>query len=283
MKIGARGTPAFRWKPTHLSIGPLILWMTGMAVLLLVRVLVRDPQAYSSTVGFVVPFIDFAWILGPILVTLMAGGELKDLGITRKYSLLALALGLIVGFGIMGVRSLDPRFAGYLPVSMQFAPVLALLIGGAFHAYAEEVLFRGYMVGRLSKDFGWVPAVIISGIAYGLIPFAYLGADPAAISQIGEIGEFFGTVFPAVMLMGIMLALVYRVVGNVICNWFGVALSIWTLGFIRGGIIKDMSFPIFSLFGYSGLIVLLLVLSHLILKHYGKKTLTLKDITDIVE
>jgi len=283
MKIGAKGTPAFRWKPTHLSIGPLLLWMTGMAVLLLVRVLVRDPQAYSSTVGFVVPFIDFAWILGPILVTLMAGGELKDLGITRRYGVLALALGLIVGFAIMGVRSLDPRFAGYLPVSMEISSILALIVGGAFHAYAEEVLFRGYMVGRLSKDFGWVPAVIISGIAYGLMPFAYLGADPAALSQISEISKFFGSVFPAVLLMGIMLALIYRIVGNVICNWFGVALSIWTLGFIRGGIIADMSFPLLSFAGYTLLAGLVFILSHIILKRYGKKTLTFEDLKGIVE
>lgn len=283
MKIGARGTPAFRWKPSHLSIGPLILWLTGMAVLLLVRVLVRDPQGYASTVGFVVPFIDFAWILGPILVTLMSGGELKDLGITRRYGVLALALGLIVGFAIMGVRSLDPRFAGYSMVHARLAPALALILGGAFHAFAEEVLFRGYMVGRLSRDFGWVPAVIISGISYGLMPFAYLGADPAAISQISEIGKFFGSVFPAVLLMGIMLALVYRIIGNVICNWFGVSLSIWTLGFIRGGIISGMNFPLFSFAGYIALTAAALLIARKLLIHYGKKTLTLKDIKDIVE
>ena len=239
MDIGARGTPAFQWKPTHKSIGPIILWLGGMATLLLIRILIRDPDAYATTVGFVVPFVDFAWILGPVLVTLMFGGDLRDLGITRKYGLLALALGLIVGFGIMGVRSLDPRFAGYVSVKMEAIPVLALIVGGAYHAFAEEVLFRGYFVGSLSRDFGWVPAVLISGLAYALIPFAFLGADPSALEQIKEVGDFFATVFPALLLLGILLAIVYRIVGNVVCNWFGISLSIWTLGFIRGGIWRN--------------------------------------------
>jgi len=283
MKIGAQGTPAFRWKPTHFSIGPIFLWLGGMAVLLLVRVLVRDPEAYSSTVGFVVPFIDLAWILGPMLAMLIAGRELRDLGITRRYGLLALALGLLVGFGIMGVRSLDPRFAGNLSVKMEFVPVLVLIIGGAYHALAEEILFRGYIMGRISRDFGWVPAVLISGIAYGLMPLAYLGADPTALAQIQEVNLFFGSVFPAVLLMGVLLALVYRIVGSVICNWFGVALSIWTLGFIRGGVVEGMNYPLFSLIGYVSLSVFVVVASRWLLKAYGKNTLSFKDLKDIVD
>ena len=281
--IGARRTPAFQWKPSHWSIGPFLLFLAGMATLFLIRVLVKNPQAYSSTVGFVIPFLDLFYILGAVLATLMSGGELKDLGITRRYGLLALAVGLLVGFAIMGVRSLDPRYAGYLKVSNEVLPGLVLVFGGAFHAFAEEVLFRGYMMGRLSRDIGWVPGILISGIAYGLMPFAFLGADPTAPEQILEISRFFGSVFPAMLLLGVLLALVYRIVGNIICPWFGVTLSIWTLGFIKGGIAEDMSNPLLSLAGYICLIILTVFGIRLLLKAYGKETISIKEIKNIVD
>ncbi|HHS50070.1 MAG TPA: CPBP family intramembrane metalloprotease, partial [candidate division Zixibacteria bacterium] len=198
MPIGARRTPPFRWRPTHWSIGPFLLWLVGMATLFLVRILVKSPQEYASTVGFVIPLVNTTYIIWAVFATFQSGGKLSDLGITRRYGLLALALGLLVGFVIMGLRTLDPRFAGYLIFKMEVLPVAVVILAGGYHAFAEEVLFRGYFVGRLSRDFGWVPAVIISGIAYGLAPFAFLGADPLSTQQVAEIGQFFTTVFPAV-------------------------------------------------------------------------------------
>ena len=60
MKIGPRGTPAFRWNPTQWSVGPFLLWLSGMAALLLVRIIVRN-SAYPQTVGFLVPLVDTAY------------------------------------------------------------------------------------------------------------------------------------------------------------------------------------------------------------------------------
>lgn len=283
MAIGAHKTPAFKWKPTHWSMGPFILWAMGIAILLLVRVLVQSPQEYASTVGFVIPLIDLSYIIWAVFATFQSGGRLSDLGITRKYGLLALCLGLLAGFAIMGIRSLDPRFAGYLQFTMEPLPLTVLIIGGAFHAFAEEVLFRGYFVGRLSKDFGWVPAVIISGLVYGLAPFAFLGADPLSTNQIAEIGKFFISVFPAVTLLGVFLALVYRIIGSIITTWFAVTLSIWALGFIKGGMGANLSYPVFSLVGYILLALSAIIIVTLLMKHYGHKLLKLNELKNIIE
>jgi|GEM_PF-2937986 len=281
--IGARGTRAFRWNPTHWSIGPFLLWLIAMATLLLIRIIIKDANAYASTVGFVVPLLDLMFILGSVLSVLMSGNELRDLGLTRKYLLLALAAGLLVGFAIIGVRSLDPRYAGYVQAKSELIPIITFIIGGAYHAFAEEILFRGFFVGRLSRDFGWVPAIIISGIAYGLMPFAFLGADPTSPAQIEEIGRFFGSVFPAMMLLGIMLALVYRIIGNLLTTWFGVALSIWVLGFIRGGILEYTSYPYFALVGYASLSILAIIGIRLLMKAYGREPIGIKEIKEMVE
>ena len=283
MSIGAKGTPAFHWHPTHWSIGPFLLWAIGMATLLMIRIIVRTPQGYASTVGFIVPLIDFAYIFGAVFATLQSGGKISDLGITRRYGLLALAVGLLVGFAIMGFRSLDPRFAGYIQFKMEVIPAAIVLIFGAYHAFAEELLFRGYFVGRLSKDFGWVPAIIISGIVYGLAPFAFLGADPLSTNQIAEIGKFFTSVFPAVSILGIFLAFVYRASGTIVTTWFGVTLSIWALGFMKGGVSANLSYPVFALCGYIALILAAIIVIQLLLKVYGHKALNIKDIKNIVE
>lgn len=282
-KTGAQGTQAFNWQPNEWSLGPILLWLAGLGTLFLIRVVVQEKLGYSATVAFIVPVIDFAYILGSILVTLMSNGTLKDIGITRKYSLLALALGLIVGFAIIGFRSIDPRFAGCMEVVPEPIPVLVLIIAGAYHALAEEVLFRGFFIGRLSRDLGWVPAVLISAVAYAITPFAILGADPTVAVQIEEIGRFFSEVFPALFALGIILALIYRVMGTIITTWFGVSLSIWTLGFIRGGLIQDMSFPVFSLAGYTALFLLVIIGIQILLKIHGREVLKMKDIKKIVE
>jgi membrane protease YdiL (CAAX protease family) len=234
-------------------------------------------------VGFVIPLIDFAFIIGAVLATMMSGEELKDLGITRRYGVLALPIGLLVSFGLMWLRSLDQRFSGGMPLSYDPIPLLVVIIGGAYHSFAEEVLFRGYFVGRLSRDFGWVAAVVISGIAFGIMPFAYLGADPTVSVQISEVGKFFTSVFPALTLTGILLALVYRFIGNLIATWFGVTLSIWTFGFIRSGIVENMNFPLFSLISYSALIAAALLGVRLLQKIHGQKVLGFKEITTIIK
>ncbi len=283
MPIGAHKTPAFRWNPTHWSIGPFLLWAVGIATLFIVRIMVQSPQAYASTVGFIVPMIDITYIIWAVFATFQAGGKLSDLGITRRYSLLALSLGLIVGFAIIALRTLDPRFAGYLQFKMEPLPVAIVIIAGTYHAFAEEVLFRGYFVGRLSKDFGWVPAVVVSGIFYGLAPFAFLGADPMSTNQIAEIGEFFSTVFPAVALMGVFLALVYRAIGTLVTTWFAVSLSIWTLGFIKGGLVANISFPLFTFIAYLFLIIGTIVSITLMMKRFGHKPVNINDILHIIE
>ena len=135
---------------------------------------------------------------------------------------------------------------------------------------------------RLSRDFGWVPAVIISGLAYGIAPFALLGADPTSIGQIKEISIFFYSVFPAVTLMGILLALVYRMIGNLVATFFGVTLSLWALGFMRGNI-GDFGCPLMTFGAYILLMSVAFIAVRLAMKKYGHKTMKIKDLKNIVE
>jgi membrane protease YdiL (CAAX protease family) len=78
-------------------------------------------------------------------------------GITRRWLLIAVVVGIFIGFGNPG---------GFDPAS-----IIAIILA-AFHTFATELYFRSYLITTFSRYFkGFWPPIVISALMYG---FSYL-------------------------------------------------------------------------------------------------------------
>ncbi len=67
--------------------------------------------------------------------------------------------------------------------------------------FFEEFLFRGFVQGRLEQQFGWIPAIIISGMMFSLYHLGYPG-----FRTFGDILLLFA--------VGVGFAIAYKLSGN---------------------------------------------------------------------
>ncbi len=67
--------------------------------------------------------------------------------------------------------------------------------------FFEEFLFRGFVQGRIEQHFGWLPAIIISGMLFSLYHLGYPG-----FRTIGDILLLFA--------VGVGFAIAYKLSGN---------------------------------------------------------------------
>ncbi len=118
------------WGPAESAHDPASLWMYVRRGLLLACALLLPLVAGSK------------------------GAEAYGWKITAKWLLVALPLGVLMGFGNPG--GFDPRY------------VSAILLA-CMHALATELFFRAYLISTLSAYFKkfW-PPVIISSVMYGI-------------------------------------------------------------------------------------------------------------------
>jgi len=67
--------------------------------------------------------------------------------------------------------------------------------------FFEEFLFRGFVQGRIEQHFGWLPAILISGMMFSLYHLGYPG-----FRTIGDILLLFA--------VGVGFAITYKLSGN---------------------------------------------------------------------
>ncbi len=91
---------------------------------------------------------------------------IKKLGV-RQWMVLA----GFVAFSVGG--QLIPKIAAGEPIPFHLLPmgILPLIMTTFF----EEFLFRGFIQGRIEQQFGWLPAILISGLLFSLYHLGYPG------------------------------------------------------------------------------------------------------------
>jgi membrane protease YdiL (CAAX protease family) len=108
--------------------------------------------------------------------------------VSLKIILLSLAAGwstMIAGFCLYVAHRSLLGMGGEVPITlphMQFALLLpGLLMGALVAGSTEEVAFRGFMQGTLEKRFGVIPAILFSGLVWGLFHtnHSYFGEEIA--------------------------------------------------------------------------------------------------------
>lgn len=107
----------------------------------------------------------------------------------------ALAIGLIFCLGLFILMS----FCGWLELKPPSLPPLILISQGLLSAialgFAEELLFRGWLLNELERDYSPKIAMIYSTVAYALLHF---------IKPLSEIIRTIVT-FPALVILGLTL------------------------------------------------------------------------------
>ncbi|MHB0870275.1 MAG: CPBP family glutamic-type intramembrane protease [Chloroflexota bacterium] len=124
----------------------------------------------------------------PVLYTVLVRRRpLADLGLTTRYLLPSLALGLLLGLdsyrNTLGTMSLT--------WSLDVVPVAAMALAvGLF----EAIFFRGWLQLRFEAAFGLLPGLVLAAMAYSLYHMGY-GMATDEMLFLFALGLLFGAVF----------------------------------------------------------------------------------------
>jgi membrane protease YdiL (CAAX protease family) len=160
------------------------------------------------------PFASTVYALVFVLISIIVRRKgLKGIGLVRPRSwTLTLVLGIVGGcvYQFLSLRAIEPligRITGSLPDVSNFAAIKGdtkflltwLAITWTVAAFGEEIVYRGYMMNRISDYFGkkkmiWIIGLFLSSVLFGTIHY-YQGLS--GMLSTGVSGLFFGAFFLA--------------------------------------------------------------------------------------
>jgi membrane protease YdiL (CAAX protease family) len=150
----------------------------------------------------------FGW-----LMLWLRGTGWRDVGLKRparwSYTLL-LGAGIGIAYQYLSLYAIEPllaRLTGALPDVSQFAPLvgnkffllISIVISWTLAAFAEEMVFRGYLMNRVADLAGgtraaWLVALVLTSALFGLVHL-YQGASGMLITGLS--GLLFGVLYLA--------------------------------------------------------------------------------------
>jgi len=160
------------------------------------------------------PFASTIYALAFVLISIIVRRKgFKGIGLVRPRSwTMTLVLGIVGGclyqfLSLLAIEPLIGRITGSLPDVSNFAAIKGdtkflmtwLAITWTVAALGEEIVYRGYMMNRISDYFGkkkmsWIIALILSSVLFGTIHY-YQGLS--GMLSTGVSGLFFGAFFLA--------------------------------------------------------------------------------------
>lgn len=151
----------------------IICFSIGMEILLIICVALANLNPtpllyfifYNLLYGLVLSFFV------PLYCLRIENGTLQSVGIRKPGIRQFLVLLIFVAFSAGG--QLIPRIASGEQIPWHLLPtgILPLIMTTFF----EEFLFRGFVQERVERQFGWPPAVFISGLMFSLYHLGYPG------------------------------------------------------------------------------------------------------------
>jgi membrane protease YdiL (CAAX protease family) len=141
--------------------------------------------------------------------TIYGDEGLADYGlIWRRKTLIELINGLAIGLFFTFSLFLSQAFLGWLNFLPANPPISKIILEGFLVAlavgFAEELLFRGWLLRELEKDYRPAIALVISALIFALTHF---------IKPLAEIIRTFPQ-FPALVLLGLILGWAKRACGG---------------------------------------------------------------------
>ena len=158
-----------------------------------------------------------------ILVTLVVEHrKLSSLGIVSKGLARNLALGGVLGFvyyytsmaASSGVYYL--LFGRFLPFTIQsvIEALPFIVMAFALAGFGEELLFRGYIQGRVSGAFGRDNGLVISSVLFGIWHLPWV--IPVLDLDVPFIAGYATSYFIATALSGIVIGTLYQSTGSLV-------------------------------------------------------------------
>ena len=141
------------------------------------------------------PGLNILWLPGLLWVVYMAAT-----------TLVSSLVSLIPGFNIM-----ESQDVGFDSISLPSEYVMAFVALVVLPPLFEELLFRGYLFGRLRERFGfWLTTIVVS-IAFGIVHLQWnIGVDVAILSVfLCYLREKTGSIWASVVLHAIKNGLAY--------------------------------------------------------------------------
>jgi hypothetical protein len=247
------------------ALVPRVRWMGG-------TVDVRDIAAVAVLYSGVVAALWAAFevfttdrVLGLFLsfatgLLLGVGGSVVYTVWLRRRPLRSLGIGLhnlraTLGLAVVfAAAQFAVTFWGYqLPAPIDWVPLLFMALPvGLF----EAVFFRGFVQGTLERSFGIAPAVVVAAALYGLYHVGY--------GMVGtELWFLFG--------LGIVYAVAYRLVGNVLVLW-PLLIPVGSLfNNVQAG---DITLPWASIAGFADVLAAMAVVVWLAARHQRRHPMT---------
>ncbi len=146
---------------------------------------------YNLAYGMIFSFLVPLYCLQKENGTLSSVG-IKKLGM-RQFVVLIAFVAFSIGGQLMPVMLAGEKIPWHL-LPMGIVPLIMT-------TFFEEFLFRGFVQGRIEQHFGWLPAIIISGMMFSLYHLGYPG-----FRTIGDILLLFA--------VGVGFAVAYKISGN---------------------------------------------------------------------
>ena len=187
-------------------------------------------QLFDSTVGqLLAGGLIYALVLFLVILPIWAMRNfkyvLKILGVTKKPTLDILWLPALMWIAYMGATIIAAVFAnlapwidmdqmqdtGFQDLGLPVEYVVAFIALVIVPPIAEELLFRGYLFGRLREKFGfWMSAIVVS-IVFGIVHMQWnVGVDVAVLSLfLCYLRERTGSIWASIVLHAIKNGVAY--------------------------------------------------------------------------
>lgn len=103
----------------------------------------------------------------------------KDFQLKKEKWVLNIVVGVVIGLGMFAIFLVYERL-NVSNIRFNASILAAVAVVGA----AEEFFFRGYLQGKLSKDFGLVPRIAIVTVLFGLYKFSVFSTMRTPLSLV---------------------------------------------------------------------------------------------------
>lgn len=194
-------------------------------------------SAYNSTGFLVAAYLPVVLLLF-LWVHSREGRSIETLGLSLRRAplgfvigflaavvLVTTGIGLMIATGYGEIVETSSEFRG----SAVLLPVLLVLAGWSVQGFAEEVLFRGWLLQNTGAQLGLVPAIAFSTLVFAVAHALNPGVTALSIVNLFLIGTLFALI--ALLEGGIWAATGFHVAWNWMqSNVFGFEVSGLTIG-----------------------------------------------------
>jgi membrane protease YdiL (CAAX protease family) len=223
----------FRFNPSP-ELGVLVLsWIAVVIGLYLAFRVVTTNNVALNFILYGPVSILFLGTIVPIIYTVkVKKTDLSDLGVTEKYWIHSLIIGLVLGV----ITYLNTLTKVQLPPTENLVPLVAMaLTVGLF----EALFFRGWMQLGFERAFGAIPGIILGAAFYALYHIGYG-------MELPELWFLF--------TLGLQFALSFRLTKNILVLW---PFYTW-IGGMYSNLIDGLVMPFEATYGFVILLVLML-------------------------